>query len=98
MGMFRTRYHQWVNHSHLVGLGRGKTSTRRKFHRHLQLEALELRLAPATHVWGGALGQSWSTAANWSSGVAPKAGQANLIIQFPLITLNRRNTNDVAHL
>src|SRR5438132_7182680 len=49
----------------------------------LKLEALEDRLAPATHIWvGPAVGGLWSVAANWNGG-APTSGEAGgTIVQF----------------
>src|SRR5260370_1811836 len=49
----------------------------------LRLEALEDRLAPATHIWvGPVVGGLWSTAANWNGG-APTSGEAGgTIVQF----------------
>ncbi|HEV3079466.1 MAG TPA: autotransporter-associated beta strand repeat-containing protein, partial [Gemmataceae bacterium] len=49
----------------------------------LRLEALEDRLAPATHIWvGPTVGGLWSAAANWNGG-APTSGEAGgTIVQF----------------
>ncbi|MBP7951396.1 MAG: autotransporter-associated beta strand repeat-containing protein [Verrucomicrobiales bacterium] len=38
----------------------------------------------ATHTWSGAgANTNWSTAANWSSGGVPVAGESNLVLIFP---------------
>src|SRR3954468_14530663 len=41
----------------------------------LELESLEPRLAPATHIWTGAAGDGkWATAGNWQSNFVPTGG------------------------
>jgi autotransporter-associated beta strand protein len=72
--------------------------TRRKSCRHLQLEALEQRLAPATHTWTGAVSNLWSNPGNWKGG-APTPGETNLQLYFPPpadgLLGNSSNTNDI---
>src|SRR5437899_1613154 len=34
-----------------------------------QLEALESRLAPATHTWNGSLSKFWADGSNWTGGI-----------------------------
>jgi autotransporter-associated beta strand protein len=46
------------------------------------LELLEDRLAPATHVWSGAVSSLWSDARNWSEGGHPY-GDPNANLFFP---------------
>src|SRR5262249_8987501 len=100
MSMFRTWYHQWVNRNHSVAVVRGKTSTRRKSCRSLRLETLEQRLAPAAHVWGGAVNDLWSNPANWSFGGAPQPGEADVTLTFDqLVPFTHRTTmNDIPNL
>src|SRR5260370_31286102 len=53
----------------------------------LRLEALEDRLAPATHIWvGPVMGRLWSTAANWNGGAPTSGAAGGTIRQF-----NRRH-------
>jgi autotransporter-associated beta strand protein len=48
----------------------------------LRLEALENRLAPATHTWTGAAGDGlWSTAHNWLNDSSP-AGDTSIVLSF----------------
>jgi autotransporter-associated beta strand protein len=47
-----------------------------------QLESLEDRLAPATHVWSGAVSELWSDYHNWSSGGSPVGDLAPILV-FP---------------
>jgi hypothetical protein len=56
-----------------------------------ELEGLEVRIAPATDVWTGAVSGSWTTAGNWTGGVAPVAGDD---LDFPAGAANLLNTND----
>jgi hypothetical protein len=95
--MFRTAYHERVNGGQLVALGRGRTSARKKSGRPLRLEALENRLAPAGHIWSGAVNNLWSNAGNWSGG-APAAGEADVVLTFNNLGFNRNNTNDILNL
>lgn len=74
-------------------LGRGtrrRGSAARRGHRPA-IEGLEQRIALATDVWTGAVSGSWSTAGNWSTGVAPLVGD-NLV--FPATASNLTNNND----
>jgi hypothetical protein len=45
-----------------------------------RLEALEDRLAPATHQWTGDVSTSWSNAANWVGG--SPVGDPNAVLIF----------------
>jgi hypothetical protein len=56
------------------------------------LESLEQRIALATLTWTGASGANWSTPGNWSTGVAPAAGDS---LVFPAAAANLTNTNDL---
>lgn len=49
----------------------------------------------ATRTWSGAVNDLWSTAGNWTEGVAPADGDS---LVFPLIVPNRTSTNDLAGL
>jgi hypothetical protein len=49
----------------------------------------------AVRVWDGSAGTNWSTAANWSNGVAPAHGD---ILVFPNGAANRTNHNNFASL
>src|SRR5262245_35501522 len=51
----------------------GREATRRRDHR-LNVEFLEVRIAPATDIWTGAVDNIWTRAANWEGGVAPVPG------------------------
>src|SRR5262245_49171960 len=60
-----------------------------------RLEALEARLAPATHVWQGALSSSWSDARNWIEGGSP-AGDSDATLIFPASNVARlTSSNDL---
>src|SRR5438045_9164954 len=48
----------------------------------LELQSLEDRTAPATHVWQGASGGSWSFASNWTNGVPTTGESGGTIAQF----------------
>src|SRR5438046_3008316 len=60
----------------------------------LRLEALEDRLAPAIHVWTGAVSGSWANNANWSGGSPAGDNSADLV--FPSNGANFSTTNDIA--
>lgn len=47
---------------------------------HLQLECLEDRLAPATHIWTGAVSNLWSNGGNWIGG--SPAGDSQAVLSF----------------
>src|SRR5712691_10080639 len=96
--MLLSRYRKWIK-----GLSQSSKSSRsgkrRKPIRRLDLEALECRLAPATHIWTGASGDGdWANAVNWNGG-APTGGldadgkYADLVFGT-LATLNHRATHD----
>src|SRR5262245_12896576 len=45
-------------------------------------EPLEDRLAPALHIWSGAVSSLWSDARNWSQGGSPY-GDPDALLGFP---------------
>src|SRR5262249_10655735 len=65
-------------------------------------EALEDRIAPATHVWRGGIdpfalpevNTRWSVAANWASGGSP-AGDPNAVLVFPTNAVRFASVNDL---
>jgi autotransporter-associated beta strand protein len=63
--------------------------------RALQLESLEMRLAPASFTWTGASKTTnhWSDAANWFGGVAPSGAGDDLL--FPVVAMQKANRNDL---
>src|SRR5438105_907743 len=61
-----------------------------------RLEALEDRLAPATHTWTGGASALWSNNANWT-GNSP-AGDVGADLVFPGGAANLTNTNDISSL
>jgi autotransporter-associated beta strand protein len=63
--------------------------------RALQLESLEMRLAPASFTWTGASKTTnhWSDAANWLGGVAPSGAGDDLL--FPVVAMQKANRNDL---
>lgn len=94
--MFSFNLVRWVR-----SLRRSRIKTIQKTPRiRLRLEELESRLAPATFTWIGASGSSWSTAANWQEGFAPKATDttpANLVFG-PLGAGNLNPVNNISNL
>jgi fibronectin-binding autotransporter adhesin len=48
-----------------------------------------------THIWSGAVNNSWSHAGNWSSGGAPQVGEQNVILVFPPGALRTSATNAI---
>src|SRR5437879_4237998 len=74
---------------------RGRKPSRQRF-RGLQLEWLEDRLAPATHVWSGAASNLWSNNANWNGG--SPSGDASADLVFPSNAQNFANRNDLSSL
>lgn len=78
---------------------RPAAKTRQRRPRRPRVEALELRLAPATFIWDGGGGDNrWSTGPNWLGDVAPNpAGGDDLV--FPVLsgpTPRYVNRNDFA--
>jgi autotransporter-associated beta strand protein len=61
--------------------------------RPLTLEHLETRLTPATHIWGGAVSNLWSNAANWSAGGSP-VGDPSPDLIFPSSGVTRYTSRD----
>src|SRR5262249_20801977 len=85
--MFRTLFgSQWTRRlvarkSPVVARRRGAAPRGKTLFRP-RLEPLEDRLAPAMHVWSGAVSELWSDSRNWSSGGTPNGEHAADII-FP---------------
>jgi large repetitive protein len=80
--MQRFSWSRWLR-----SLFRPQTTPYRKAKRHLSMEQLETRLAPAAFSWTGALAlqtgnKDWSAAGNWSTNVAPTGAFDDLI--FPI--------------
>src|SRR5262249_41376937 len=74
-----------------------RRAARGRIERRPFLEALERRLAPATHTWiGGTASNVWSNDANWAGG-APVVGEMNVVLIFPN-SPNLTSTNDIANL
>jgi autotransporter-associated beta strand protein len=71
--------------------GCGKKSGRRSFRP--RLEALEGRLAPASHVWIGAVNSLWSNPNNWGAGGTP-LGDPGATIVFDSRAIRRASVND----
>ncbi len=69
---------------------RRRVAAARRGHRPA-LEGLEERIALATDTWTGAAGPNWTTAGNWSTGVAPSPGDS---LVFPAAAGNLVNNND----
>jgi autotransporter-associated beta strand protein len=72
--MLYRRYWQWVARQIRAARSGLRLASRSPLYSRLQIESLEGRLAPATHVWignPGAGGNSWATGSNWSSGGSP---------------------------
>src|SRR5262245_20505645 len=64
-----------------------------------QLEWLEDRAAPATHVWSGAAGSLMSNANNWSSGGHPASGESTpVILVFPKTQVSQSVIDDISGL
>src|SRR5438552_1306648 len=61
-----------------------------------RLEALEDRLAPATHTWTGGASGLWSNNANWTT--TSTAGDVGADLVFPGGAANYTNTNDISNL
>jgi autotransporter-associated beta strand protein len=62
----------------------------------LEVEALESRLAPATHIWvGGSANINWSNSVNWIGG-APTAGETSIDLLFPTNALSFSSNDDIA--
>jgi autotransporter-associated beta strand protein len=64
----------------------------------LRLERLEDRLAPATHVWQGAVSDLWSDDGNWSSGGSPAGDTSgDVTVVFPATDVARfTSKNDIS--
>lgn len=60
----------------------------------LRLEPLEDRLAPATHIWIGAVDGSWSNNANWADNSSP-TGDTSADLVFPSTATTFTTTNDI---
>jgi autotransporter-associated beta strand protein len=87
--MLRSKFRKQVV---AMAVGRGRWSCRP------YLEALESRVAPATHTWIGAspFTTVWSDPLNWSGGV-PASGESNLALIFPA-SPHPANTNNISGL
>src|SRR5262249_62312824 len=62
-----------------------------------RVEALELRLAPAAHIWTGASGidLNWNTDSNWQGNNKPVVGEAGPVdLNFPAVAPGLKNTVD----
>jgi autotransporter-associated beta strand protein len=82
--MFRTWYRRWLNWIGRVAAPRQRpTEARRRSSRRLLLEALEDRLAPATHTWTGAVSSNWSDANNWIGGSPYTDHSSPIAVVFP---------------
>src|SRR5439155_10386592 len=64
-----------------------------------QFECLENRLAPANHIWTGAVSNLWSNNGNWNGG-APNTDTSGtpVALIFPTGASNLANTNDITNL
>src|SRR5262245_25193029 len=72
--------------------GRHRSAMRVRRARVLGLEALEVRITPSTATWTGAGSDSnWTSAANWSGGVAPLQGDD---LVFPAGATNLNAVDD----
>src|SRR5260370_29216581 len=88
--MLRTWYPH-VAHRHVHASPRHRrTAARGKPSYRPRLEALELRLSPATHTWTGAVNNLWSVPGNWTGG--SPAGDANADLVFPAGTSHFNQT------
>jgi autotransporter-associated beta strand protein len=78
---------------------RGRAPARRQVSQRPRLEALEDRLAPATHTWTGlsAVSSNWSDAANWDAAGAPVTSSLDNQLVFPAAA-RQSNTNDLNNL
>jgi autotransporter-associated beta strand protein len=87
----------WLNW--LRSFRRRRVKTARKPRRMLNLEHLETRLAPATHIWTGAAGDgSWKNAANWTGGAVTGLRDSDGFfadLVFSSATAPRITTNDL---
>jgi fibronectin-binding autotransporter adhesin len=100
--MFATWLRRLVNRKPQTLTG-GRRRAKRNPSTRLRLEALEDRLAPATHIWTGpAVGGVWTNNANWTDSVnpaihlAPTTGEAGgTIVQF---NGGIDSTDDIANL
>ena len=51
-----------------------------------------------SHTWNGAVSGYWNTAANWSAGGKPVAGEANVTLVFPVGATRYVTTNNISGL
>src|SRR2546430_987569 len=79
--------------------GRRRPTLPGKLPRRLQLEFLEERLAPALHIWTGAIDNLWSKPGNWGflQG-APTPGDLTQELRFPAGAQHSSNLNDIQNL
>src|SRR5438309_2193170 len=78
--------------------GKSASQTRPRRAR-LNLEALEDRATPATHVWSGAASSLMSLDANWSLGGHPVNGEAGpIVLVFPNTATRFQVTDDLSGL
>src|SRR6266851_2674095 len=96
--MFRPRWWQ-LTHRHPKRLPRrGRLAAGASLHRPLRIEALEYRLAPATHTWTGAADTLWSNNANLMEG-APTSAEMNIVLVFPAVSgPSTSSANDISGL
>src|SRR4051794_13243794 len=89
--MFPTSWRKWIKRLPFTSLT-SRVRARNTSRQRLQLEHLEVRLAPAIRSWTG-LGADnlWKDAANWKGSVAPVAGDD---LVFGTNTLQHANVNN----
>jgi fibronectin-binding autotransporter adhesin len=79
-------------------LAKSRATPAAAFRTRLRLEALEDRLAPATHTWTGGAGAgnlNWSTPSNWQANSPPFPLESSpVILNFPAVAANLKATVD----